>query len=401
MAASRHKSLALLLCAGLVRDVFAQCVMPALEAGVEPGGATPCPAVGEDVLDTETCTVVCLAGSSQDNAGGTYEYVCTDTAFTTTPAPLCADCPLATYNEVPGQEVCDDCPANSNTVALGAATVTLCLCAAGYEGEIALPADTCDICGEATYREGLGPGTCVACPAEATTLATGSTLLTDCLCDVGYFGPIADPADTCTICPVDTYKDAPTAAAACDDCPADSITEAEGSVAVAACLCAPGFTGEVTAPDSECDGCAIGSYKEEPGPEDCIDCPLDADTEATGSLDISACRCSPGFGRGGPIELPADTCDACGVNTFKADSANEECVACSADEWTNGQIGQAVCTRQLSEISTELVVGGTVAVGVGIGVAFGAAMFLTGGAAGPTTAGVGAGLLSEAERTAI
>lgn len=60
MAASRHKSLALLLCAGLVRDVFAQCVMPALEAGVEPGGATPCPAVGEDVLDTETCTVVCL-----------------------------------------------------------------------------------------------------------------------------------------------------------------------------------------------------------------------------------------------------------------------------------------------------------------------------------------------------
>lgn len=30
------------------------------------------------------------AGSSQDNAGGTYEYVCTDTAFTTTPAPLCA-----------------------------------------------------------------------------------------------------------------------------------------------------------------------------------------------------------------------------------------------------------------------------------------------------------------------
>ena len=59
------------------------------------------------------------------------------------PTPACAPCPADTYGETPGLAVCEGCTANAGTDgATGAVAVTACLCDAGYDGELAVAADT-------------------------------------------------------------------------------------------------------------------------------------------------------------------------------------------------------------------------------------------------------------------
>ena len=66
---------------------------------------------------------------------------------------------MDTYGETPGLAVCADCTASSTTDGVdGADAVTACLCVAGFDGELVLPADTCEECLVATYKGAVGPG---------------------------------------------------------------------------------------------------------------------------------------------------------------------------------------------------------------------------------------------------
>jgi len=90
---------------------------------------------------------------------------------------------------------CLPCPPNSQKEAGDHA----CLCNAGYAGEGDF---TCASCASATYREGLGRGTCLECPSFSTALA-GSSALTACQCNAGYTG---ENGATCSMCNGGTYK---------------------------------------------------------------------------------------------------------------------------------------------------------------------------------------------------
>ena len=82
----------------------------------------------------------------------------------------------------------------------GATAVTLCLCAAGFTGEITVPADACAACAVDTWKTDLGPIECRPCPANSDTGgATGSPSYTACVCDAanGWEGEIGSPADVC------------------------------------------------------------------------------------------------------------------------------------------------------------------------------------------------------------
>jgi hypothetical protein len=119
--------------------------------------------------------------------------------------------------------------------------VTDCLCDEGHTGTITDPTDTCDACAAGSYKTGTGDGVCEDCPADSNTASDGSTTIDDCLCDAGYTGTIADPADTCEACGAAEYKE-DAGPAACDDCPANSDS-APASTAVTACECDAGYSG--------------------------------------------------------------------------------------------------------------------------------------------------------------
>lgn len=138
---------------------------------------------GGVISDGGSCEVQCVAGQQQ-GAGGTYVYTCEGTALTE-PTPACAPCPLDTYGDAPGLETCLPCPINSGTDgAVGADEIGRCLCVAGYTGELTGPGSTCDLCAVDTYKETIGSEDCTACVANSgTDGATGSTTVTDCLCD--------------------------------------------------------------------------------------------------------------------------------------------------------------------------------------------------------------------------
>lgn len=138
-------------------------------------------------------------------------------------------CPEDTYGATPGLETCTACTANAGTDgATGEVAVGACLCNAGYEGELATAEDTCGECPLGTWLAEVGPGPCTPCTANAITAAAASVAITDCLCNVGHSGTIAEPEDVCAACELAEYKDA-TGPGDCTPCPALSTTEEEAS----------------------------------------------------------------------------------------------------------------------------------------------------------------------------
>eukprot|EP01051_Picozoa_sp_SAG22_P011837 SAG22_NODE_1175_length_5248_cov_5.674694_4_plen_439_part_00 len=222
--------------------------------------------------------------------------------------------------------------------------MTDCLCTAGHEGEIETTESVCDVCALGTYKGIDGPGVCTDCPGVGViTAATASTVVTDCLCVAGYFGEILATEDECEICEIGTYKEAMGIADACEVCPVEATTAATGSTAVTDCLCVAGFTGLIDRPASLCVACEAGTYKEVVGPADCTACTGNADTATPGSDSIGSCRCLAGYGREGDITGPEDTCDACPVDEYKAQPANVPCSPCPPGAGTGGATGATVC----------------------------------------------------------
>eukprot|EP01043_Picozoa_sp_COSAG02_P088650 COSAG02_NODE_25733_length_650_cov_2.239564_1_plen_152_part_01 len=136
----------------------------------------------------------------------------------------------------------------------------------------------------------------------------GSTALTDCLCDAGHEGVITAPESTCDACAVATYKESP-GSDPCLGCPVDSTTEEEGATAVTLCLCQAGFTNAIQNATDTCATCEVDTWKTELGPADCTPCPANANTEgAAGSPSYTACVCDAANGWEGEIGSPADIC---------------------------------------------------------------------------------------------
>ena len=225
---------------------------------------------------------------------------------------------VGSWNGEAGAAECTQCTADSSTAAEGATTITECLCNVGHSGDIVDAESVCTACGLATYKGEDGPGECTTCPgAGVTTAATGSTVVTQCLCVAGHSGDIVDTDSECTIRAEGTWN-ADVGPGACTECPEFASTAAEGATTITDCLCEPGYSGDIAIPTDLCTGCELGTFKPVAGPEACTDCTENADTAVTGAAEIGECRCLAGFGRDGPIVAEENTCDACAEDTFKA-----------------------------------------------------------------------------------
>lgn len=156
----------------------------------------------------------------------------------------------------------------------------------------------CEPCQVGLYKDVAGNApTCTACADGFTTLTTGSTSVNDCMCPPGHFLD----GNTCTACPVNTFKDVISNATACTACRNNSVAGI-GSTEEIQCECEPGYYLSA----GMCIECPAGSIKSNVSNEACTLCPPD---------------------------------------TFMPDpnSAATECLPCPSNESTHGDDGRAQC----------------------------------------------------------
>lgn len=164
----------------------------------------------------------------------------------------------------------------------------------------------------------------IVCPNNALSVP-GSDDIADCSCNPGYYRV----ADECVLCEYDFYCPGSGVTVAC---PAHSITQHRGSSQRLDCHCLGGY---YRSPADEahfnCKLCTPNDYCFNNSLYNCSDARMLAEP---GSSSPEDCVCMDGFYNTGAV------CTECAVNHFCVGGVQTVCVA---NEWTNGQTGQAEC----------------------------------------------------------
>lgn len=209
---------------------------------------------------------VCNVGYTQvENAALTFDVVY---------ARACVACEAGKFKALTGVQACTTCPQNQSSVT----AMTICSCVAGFTGPDGGP---CAECARGTYKDWLGPQSCTGCPAQTNTAGTGSALLSNCRCNMGYTGP---DGVACVQCVAGTYKNV-TGSATCSTCPSRTMSSM-ASTSIERCQCMPSFMGPDGGP---CVQCPSGQYKNWPN-SSCAQCSANsASTEGS-----TLCKCDTG-----------------------------------------------------------------------------------------------------------
>lgn len=267
--------------------------------------------------------VSCLSGSTTPSRDG---HTSLD------PYTSCTPCVAGKYE---WNHVCENCPANSNSVE--GSTYNDCVCNAGYAGYYFIfsgnrgglctecvagtfsavpdstactlcdpgqtsvsPFTSCTNCVSGKYTNDLRE--CQSCPVN-TYSDDGSTQIDDCLCNAGYFGQ----PSACAECPAGHYK---------------SNLGSEAALGLPCLNCLIGTYQPQTA-SSSCLSCPLSKYAHEAGATVCTDCEAGKTTLSTGSNDISECiSCDAGYGF-----VEGSGCQQCTAGTYSTNVYN----GCSTD----------------------------------------------------------------------
>ena len=148
------------------------------------------------------------------------------------------------------------CPAFSSTIATGSSSVTDCKCGAGYYGTVTLAAsaNSCVACLLGTYSIAVGASTISTCQ-QCTAGSFCPTPSTKTACPAGSFCPLGVSAPT--ICPIGSF--CPPGASAAVSCPTPSTNYETGTQSYTDCTCPAGMYGRVSSPAlAVCTTCAVG-----------------------------------------------------------------------------------------------------------------------------------------------
>ena len=123
----------------------------------------------------------CPPGSYSESAGGGTE---------------CTLCPVGTFASSPGSVSCEPCAAGSYALVSG--HITCGTCPPGqYFAINGAQEGSCDDSPKGTFTAVRGSMVPTTCPRNMTTLAIGSTSISDCVCEVGMYN---DPYGFCVEC---------------------------------------------------------------------------------------------------------------------------------------------------------------------------------------------------------
>ena len=265
---------------------------------------------GPDAGDSKGECSACVPGTHKASNGsadctncsvGTYSPAVAADSNTT-----CTMCPAGQY-AAEGSASCVVCPANS-AAPTWSGSITDCLCNMGYTGP---NGGTCVSCLVGTYKDSNGTANCTGCPLNSNS-SDASTNITDCFCDAWCYGPDGGPC-----------------------IPNNSTLNLSSGVY----QCSPGFTGpDATGP---CVACALGKYKNVPGPDACSLCAPGEYQDAVAAIGCSSCapdsfsnasgsplctQCPAGFKS---LSVTTTVEDCCNLN-----SSPQNVTKCT---WCNGQ----------------------------------------------------------------
>ena len=265
-------------------------------------------------------------------------------------------CPANTYNDG-SFTTCQTCPTGTYTSKTGSSAVTDCLCQPGY---FTNSSSLCEACAVGTFKSTVEDATCSACPAGMTTTSTASTA---CVC-MGGFEPNADYT-ACQACPAGEAKFV-TGNGSCISCTDHATLQSDLPHQESSCRCDPGYTGT----HLECSPCGEGFFKSSYGTDACTACTEYATTAGPTSTDISACVCVAPYYPGpvgGPDE-PSGTCvwscsvgmyeeggvcASCPEGFFKPDVGPQACTPCASPRNASraGSTSADACSCRAGEIA--------------------------------------------------
>lgn len=175
-------------------------------------------------------------------------------------AGTCRACQKGTYKEQQGNTTlgcasllagCCQCGEFQTTVGAGS-TVALeaCVCIHGH-GVPNPNSFACVPCPRGTYKEGLDKQACAACPANTDTLQVGAFDAQECVSRAGYRMVYdAEGMGTASACPGGTYSDHMNATA-CEEC-FFGATSPPASESIDACACQHPYSASGEAHDCTC-----------------------------------------------------------------------------------------------------------------------------------------------------
>jgi hypothetical protein len=388
-------------------------------AAVDESVCENCPVQSESVAGSSSLNDCLCARGSTGNDGGPCTFCAAGTFKDTLGSELCTDCKVLSntqssvrrrllavatlkphtdsvyYSTVIGSissTDCIPCPSSSRILADGVSGSSLaeCECFEGYT----LVNSTCVQCAPGTFKAAPGSAACISCeigkfntlyrswqdsdcsscPNNSTTLAPGATVLSDCVCNVGFYGIdalncLACPAGSysatpgsseCTLCPVGSYE----SNNVCVLCGFGFNTSVAGATSVVDCVCDIGFELDNTSSPAvcvqcssgtaknnlgnfSCQPCAIGEYQTQTQSAVCNMCPFGSNNTVSGATHLHLCICKNGF-ETVMVNSTDIVCSVCGFefysDTYTADVANvglyehKTCVRCGAGQFVQDNV---------------------------------------------------------------
>jgi hypothetical protein len=260
----------------------------------------------------------------------------------------CVACEPGTYKEHTNNSfACAACPAGSFAAGLASIACGECSALCDAPGPLRFVAQecnasrdvVCEACAECSPSFFCpGGGGRVVCPGGSES-AAGSNSSADCGCMLGFAATIS--SGRCEPCGFDEYCRSGQLAA----CPAHSLTLGVQNSVIHDCICLRGFFkvadsanasagAEVSAEGFSCAECTVDDFCFNNSLFNCSD---ERMRSVAGSDEAADCRCVNGFYNSADNTL----CLACERDHYCVDG---NIFACAADQWTQNQTRQDVCT---------------------------------------------------------
>ena len=306
------------------------------------GGLSPGIPAFQDTWQYSVCR--CPVGSQR--LGGVC-ILCPAGTFKNLPGPqMCTQCPSVTFGVIIGatdDTVCQDCPAHSWS-SPGSVMASNCACREGYSPE----GPVCVACVAGMFKESNGSAPCVACAKGS--YASSNASFSCVLCAAGKYGA-----------ELETLR---TNETSCVACPHNSSSQV-GTSEPSGCLCERGYTGRNGAActaclpgyykdengESNCSQCQTGKYSGVPARESgCILCTSGKYSNATAATQESTCKSCPllSDSAAGASGLDACLCDAgttgthgacvaCVAGKYKSINGSSICIDCPSGSWSGNE----------------------------------------------------------------
>ncbi|XP_052071119.1 uncharacterized protein LOC127709553 [Mytilus californianus] len=249
------------------------------------------------------------------------------------PDGFCFDCGIGFYKHNKDNYFmpCTACPDDYTTLGAKSISMSQCTMRKCMPGSMRKADNTgCLPCPRGTYQDLPYQTTCKQCPEYSFSRREGAFSITQCesYCDLGYE---KDSNNHCTPCGIGYYKNNDfDKFVKCTPCPVDRITTSIGATSISQCTqgnCSPGYKIVRTG----CQICPIGTYQSLKWQDECIPCPLHKSTVSAGSTDYSDCifSCDPGY------EDTFGGCVKCQIGYYKSEKKASSCTKCPKGKITS------------------------------------------------------------------